>query len=119
MPRLITQVEKEVKLNKRIQNIQDLYDLAFNADCGNLINIEKFKLNLKMQQNQASLINASQMVANQAKLIDSILELYPSEKELKDLRARLRNVHAQIVKLIKEEFTTIRMKKDLERAKIL
>ena len=119
MARLISKTEKEVKLNKKINEIQDLYDLAFQADCGSLINIENFKLDLNMQQNVASLINASQLIAKQVKLIDNILELHPNENELKDLRVKLRNVHREIVKFIKTEFTTIRTKEDLEKAKVL
>ena len=117
MPRLITKTEKEVKLNKKIKEIQDLYDLAFQSDCGNLIVAENFKLNLNMQNNQASLIIASQRIAKQVKLLDELFNLYPNEVNLNNLKIRLKQVHAEVVKLIKKEFVTIRTKQDLEQAK--
>lgn len=117
MPRLITKTEKELKLNKKIKEIQGLYDLAFEADCGNLIVAENFKLNLNLKHNQASLIETSQLIAKQVRLINSILEMYPNDKGLKELKGRLRLVHREIVKLIKTEYTTIRTKQDLELAK--
>ena len=101
MARLISKTEKEVKLNKKIKEIQDLYDMAFQADCGSLINIENFKLDLNMQQNQVSIINASQLVAKQVKFIDGLLKSHPDEIKLKELRGRLRVVHNKIVKFIK------------------
>ena len=117
MPRLITKAEKEIKISNKIKKIQDLYDLAFEADCGNLIVAESFKLDLNMQPNQSSIISASQLLAQQVKLIDAILELYPNETDLKELKSRLRSVHTEMVKLIRTEFATIRTKIDLEKAK--
>lgn len=119
MAKLISKTEKEVKLSNRIKEIQNLYDLSFDEDYGDLINVDSFKLNLNLQQNVASIISASELVAKQVKFIDGLLKSHPDEIKLKELRGRLRVVHNEIVKFIKTEFKTIRTKEDLEKAKIL
>ena len=94
MQNLIYREEKKLRIEKKLKSIEDLYNLAFQANDTPNIKMKTYKIKLILNVNEKDLtITARQLVKR-------IKELNRDE-EGKILAERLTQVHNQIVNLIR------------------
>ena len=114
MGKIVVETKKEKAIKLNVKALQDMYDAAFEADCGKIIVAENFKLKLNLENNQKSIILAAKALAKQIRLINSILDVYPNDKGLADLKERLEQIYKQMLTMAKSDFKTIRTKTDVD-----
>lgn len=95
---------KQVRLDKSVKNIKELYDLAFIGISTNALNLEKFKLDINFGTTQRELISADKLIFKQIKVLKELDSLFQNDKSYKELCVRLMQIHKQIFKVLKEEY---------------
>lgn len=108
MPRLITKKEKDLRVQEKIDAVNNLYDLSYEGIKSDLLNLKTFKVDLKLDVTQMSLLNAIDLLDQQMKILKCILEFYKKNLELQTLFERLKQVKVQIVTILKKEFRAVK-----------
>ncbi len=98
---------KDVRIEKRLKFISELYNLAFVTD-GVDKDIIQSKRNLKLVNDEKELVNCCKQIAEQIVLLEKTSVNESSKKARFKVASSLREVFYQIKSLIQEEFRTIR-----------
>lgn len=97
---------KQVRIEKSLQTIRELYDLTFKIK--NAEKLAKYKSNLELVNDEKKLVECCKIISKQIKDIELIANTYPDEDIYHATSYRLRLIYTQITDLIKEEFRTLR-----------
>ena len=95
---------KDERIEKQIETIRLLYEEAFKGFKANVLDVEKFKLDLNWRNSQNGLIEIDTAIVNQTQVLKFLSKLYPDEKNYVELRKRLIQIHKMVAKILKVEY---------------
>ena len=102
MPSLVRKEERNLRIAKKLNLIQDLYKLAFSAS--KIVSMKTYQGDFVLSINEKDLTTKAKQLAKQIKEIKKN-SVDVQQRELAD---RLTQVHTELVNVIRDEFKTLR-----------
>lgn len=112
MKNLLIREEKQVRMQKKLNHLKDMYSLVFEINENSSVKIKKYMQNFDFETNERSLKIIAKNIAKQVKEFKELFKQKPKEDIYFKTAERLTVVHDQIVEVIREEFKTLRNRND-------
>ena len=94
----------KVKIQKKLDYLQELYNLAFDGLESETLNLDELKWNLEFVDNQQKLIQTDRNIYEIRKVLKVNMQKHPEDTDIKDLCDRLHLVHKSLFKLLQDHY---------------